>query len=148
MPIVYIKGDVTKASQDIIAHGVNCKGAMGSGVALALLKRWSRVREQYMVKHQNGGWRLGDIQYVPIGEGRFVANCATQKDYLPRGPQHADYDAIEKVMNDLAEYCAIHGKTLAMPKIGAGLAGGDWKVIRKIIDKAFPYKDVFVYHLD
>lgn len=148
MPIVLVKGDVTKATQDVIAHGVNCKGAMGSGVALALLKRWSRVREQYMLKHHNGGWRLGDIQYVPIGQDRFVANCATQKNYLPRGPQHADYDAIEKVMNELAEFCAVNNKTLAMPKIGAGLAGGDWKVIRKIINKAFPNRDVFVYHLD
>lgn len=148
MPIIYVKGDVTKAKEDVIAHGVNCKGAMGSGVALALLKRWSAVREQYMVKHQSEGWRLGDIQFVEVSGGKVVANCATQKSYLPRGKLHADYEAIQKVMDQLAFYCAYNNKTLAIPKIGAGLAGGDWKIIKKIINSSFPNRPVYVYHLD
>lgn len=148
MPVVMLKGDVTKADQDVIAHGVNCKGAMGSGVALALLKRWPRVREEYIEFHKNFGWRLGTVQYIPVNDHQIVANCATQKSYLPRGQKHVDYEAVEICMQDLYEYCKMHGKSLAIPKIGAGLAGGDWKEIRKIINKIFVDMDVHVYSID
>jgi hypothetical protein len=35
-----------------------------------------------------------------------------------------------------------------MPKIGAGLARGDWKTISEIINRAFADKTVYVYEWD
>jgi hypothetical protein len=34
-----------------------------------------------------------------------------------------------------------------MPKIGAGLAGGDWEKIEEIINSVFDKRDIFVYEL-
>lgn len=38
-------------------------------------------------------------------------------------------------------------KLIAFPKIGAGLAHGDWDVIKNIINEVFPMKEVKVYVL-
>jgi O-acetyl-ADP-ribose deacetylase (regulator of RNase III) len=35
----------------------------------------------------------------------------------------------------LLQYCYIHKLSVAIPKIGAGLAGGDWNIISTIIEK-------------
>lgn len=147
MPIIYVKGDLTKAKESVIGHGVNIRGAMGSGVALALMTKWPEIRRVYMHIHKMVGWQLGDVQFVPC-EDKIIANCATQKDYLPRGVRHADYEAIEEVMQKLYKYCVTGNYSLAIPKIGAGLAGGDWSIIEKIINKVFTDRDIFVYHLD
>jgi O-acetyl-ADP-ribose deacetylase (regulator of RNase III) len=141
MPIIYVKGDVTAAKEDVIAHGVNCKSVMGSGVALALLKKWPRVRKDYLKQK----WVLGYVQYVPVEEDKYVANCATQFEYWPRDKVHADYGAIEQCMKNLHGTCTWNKYSLAMPKIGAGLAGGDWNRIEKIINDVFHDMEVKVY---
>lgn len=43
------------------------------------------------------------------------------------------YEAIEKVFGSIADN--FYGKRIAYPKIGAGLAGGDWEIISSIIDE-------------
>jgi hypothetical protein len=40
------------------------------------------------------------------------------------------------------------GYTLVAPKIGAGLAGGDWKIIKEILEGVFFDYDLTVYYLE
>jgi O-acetyl-ADP-ribose deacetylase (regulator of RNase III) len=152
-----VKGDVFSSNAHIIAHGCNCKGGFGSGVALAVAKRYPQVRNAYIRKFQTEGWRLGDVQFAPIYDHRsihklpttlVIANCATQKNYLPRGMCHADYDAIRTCMIAVKEYAKARKWTIALPKIGAGLAGGDWRTIKKILDEVFADYDCSVYYLE
>lgn len=145
MPVVYTKGDVTEAVEDIIAHGVNCMGAMGAGVARALMMKWPEVRKRYMDNHELGGWELGSVQLVAVNDRQVVANCATQKTYLPRGVRHVDYSAVDKCMKTLYAYSVENNLSVAMPMIGAGLAGGDWTRIEEIINRIFVDKVVKVY---
>jgi O-acetyl-ADP-ribose deacetylase (regulator of RNase III) len=42
---------------------------------------------------------------------------------------------------------SIYGDKVAMPKIGAGLAGGDWNVIEKIIEEECKGVQPVVYYL-
>ena len=39
------------------------------------------------------------------------------------------------------------GKVICIPKIGAGLAGGDFKKIKKIINEVTPDVEIDVYYL-
>ena len=77
-----------------------------------------------------------------------MANCATQHRYLPRGVCHADYNAIRSCMVTVKDYAKLRNLTIAMPKIGAGLAGGDWGLIEQILNDVFQDFDVSVYFLD
>ena len=77
----------------------------------------------------------------------MIANCATQLNYLPRTICHADYPAIKAAMIQVKESAKSLGLSVAMPKIGAGLAGGDWNTIKQILEEIFDDYDVTVYEL-
>lgn len=147
--IKYIKGDLFTTDADVIAHGVNCKGGFGSGIAGIIKTKYPKARYYYLDKYEEDGWKLGDVQYIYIPNGDFtIANCATQNDYLPRGIEHVNYDAVRTVMEKLKGYCESNNYTIAIPKIGAGLAGGDWDKIEEIINKVFDNREILVYYLE
>jgi len=143
--IHHLQGNVLQSSAAIIAHGCNCRGSFGAGVALQIALQWPMVKEAYRSKFlSTEGWRLGDVQFVYTGSV-IIANCATQENYGRKGT-HADYDAIRTCMIKLKDFAA--GRSIALPKIGAGLAGGDWNRIEAILQDVFGDSDnVTVYSL-
>lgn len=146
--IKYVKGDLFSTDCDIIAHGCNCRGGFGSGVAYTMAMKYPKVRDAYLDKYDEEGWKLGEVQFVRIHTGKTVANCATQDAYLPRGKRHADYNAIMDSMEKVKAYAQPNNLSIAIPKIGAGLAGGNWTAIEAILKLVFNDYDVTVYHLD
>ena len=63
----------------------------------------------------------------------LIVNAYTQYHWKTGpGIMNADYDAIHQVFSLIAT--DFEGRRIGYPKIGAGLAGGDWKIISKIID--------------
>jgi len=61
-----------------------------------------------------------------------IVNAYTQYQWRGKGP-NADYEAIRQVFRCVKREYA--GKRIGYPAIGAGLAGGDWSVITKIIEE-------------
>jgi O-acetyl-ADP-ribose deacetylase (regulator of RNase III) len=144
-----IKGNLFESDADIIAHGVNCVGGFRSGIAGQIAKLYPEVKEQYLKQHEIDGWKLGDVQFVPTMDGTIIANCATQKEYYPRDKVHADYYAIRSCMEQVKFFAQLGNQknSIAIPKIGCGLAGGDWKIVSRILEEVFTDHDVHVYHL-
>jgi len=147
-----IKGSLLDTPCKYIAHGVNCQGVMGAGVARALFEKWPEVRREYL-KFFNRSMRLvvygqeellGCVNEVKCGD-KIVLNCFTQNHYMPRGPLHLDYDALKKCFEHIVK---LKIDKLAIPKIGCGLAGGNWKKVKKIINEVTGDKlEVIVYVL-
>lgn len=146
-----IKGDLLSVAKGIIAHGCNCQGAFGSGVAGAIARKYPGVRDAYLQKHNRVGWKLGDVQIVRIDgnpvkevtnselfaekDKLFIANCATQFNYNPKTGPHLDYDALERCMKKVLRLCWEQMLPLAIPHIGCGLAGGNWETVQEIINR-------------
>lgn len=145
--IKYVTGDLFNSKANIIAHGVNCSGGFGAGVAGQIAKLHPEARSAYLTKFINEGWTLGDVQLV-YQEDVIIANCATQQAYLPRTLVHVDNDAVRTVMQKVKEFAMPKGLKIAIPKIGTGLAGGDWPTIEKILNEVFQDYDVSVYVLE
>ena len=145
--IVYKNGNLFEANEDILAHGCNCKGAFGSGVAGLMAKIHPKSKEAYIFKYKNKGWKLGEVQLVK-SNNKIIANCATQDNYGNEKKSrivYADYKAIKSVMNILYKYSKENNLSVAIPLIGAGLANGDWKIIEKIINDIFVDINISVY---
>ena len=147
-----IKGDLFYTDCDVVGHGVNCRGGFGSGIAGQIKNLFPNVRDEYLKYHENNGWQLGDVQLVKaenkevIGDKKLIiANCATQINYYPREILNADYSAIETICYKLKDYCKQEELTLALPRIGCGLAGGDWEIVKAIYEKVFDDFHVKVY---
>jgi O-acetyl-ADP-ribose deacetylase (regulator of RNase III) len=124
----YVQKDITTVTAPgLIAHGVNCQDAMGSGVARALYMQWHKVKTEY---HKCGSMTLGDAQFVEVEPGLVVANCFTQERYGRDLRRYASLDAIRETLEDAAKYAldelGIH--EVHIPRIGCGLGGLDWEL--------------------
>ena len=145
--VTFVQGDVLESKANLIAHGCNCKGGFGSGVAGAIRTKYPKARHYYLDKFEEDGWKLGEVQFVKQWDDRWIANCATQDDFLPRGTVHVDYDAVRTSMSKVKQFAMDSSLSVAIPKIGAGLAGGDWSKIESILNEVFNDYDVTVYYL-
>ena len=133
--IKYVIGDATAPVAEglkIIVHVCNDIGAWGAGFVLALSNKWMEPEEQYRAMSE---YNLGDVDYVQVEDDIIVANMIGQHGVGrdPGGYSPVRYVAIAealKVVNDMAVY---RDASIHMPRIGAGLAGGDWDLIERII---------------
>ena len=143
--IVYKKGDLLVSDEKYVAHGCNCSGGFGSGFAKQVASLYPSVREGYLYRYQTRGWKLGEVQLIGVGEGREVANYATQERYgKPDEGPYVSYIAIRNVIKELVKSWP---QGFAIPKIGAGLAGGNWDIIERIINEESGNVEVRVYVL-
>jgi O-acetyl-ADP-ribose deacetylase (regulator of RNase III) len=86
--------------------------------------------------------KLGTCTFAEIdrnGTPLVVVNAYTQFDYRGSGPR-VDYVAVRSCFRWIKERHS--GKRIGLPKIGAGLAGGDWARIAAIIEQELAGEDV------
>lgn len=130
--MIYQKGDLLSVESGIIAHGCNCQGVMGSGVAKLIKDRYPSAYRVYKYQEQTSGLKLGTVQIVNVRDMLYVANLMTQEFYGRDGKQYVSYDAIDICFDKLFARIG-ELKLVNIPKIGSGLGGGDWEVISRII---------------
>lgn len=132
---------------DLIAHGCNCMCAMGAGIAKTIRKTFPSAYEADLKTPKADRSKLGTCSYASVlteyGE-LIVVNAYTQYDWRGSGVK-ADYEAIRKCMAWAKNHYS--GKKIGLPLIGAGLAGGNWEVIQRIIVKELHDEDVTVVRL-
>ena len=133
------RGDLLRLADegafDVIAHGCNCFCTMGAGIAKSVAARFPQAFEADRKTSKGEQTKLGTCSFAEIEtpHGNLtVVNAYTQFHYRGRGDK-ADYEAIRSCMRWLAEHYS-HAR-IGLPKIGAGLAGGDWPRIERIIDE-------------
>ncbi len=138
--IAYIKGDATCPQAKgikIICHVCNDIGGWGKGFVLALSKRWELPETSYRAWYaagKSGGFALGVVQFVPVESYIWVANMIGQKG-IKRGSSGPPirYDAIAACLLQVAAKAHELGASVHMPRIGCGLAGGDWSKVEPLI---------------
>tara|TARA_R110000851_G_scaffold208585_2_gene361059 strand:- start:922 stop:1386 length:465 start_codon:yes stop_codon:yes gene_type:complete len=154
MPIVEtVKGSILDAPQKFIAHGVNCQNKMGSGVAKVLFDKYPIVKSSYhkfirlceflLINGQED--LLGMVDGVLVENEKFVLNCFTQEFYGYDRKKYLSYEAIRKCFTEIDGDNSID--EVAIPKIGCGLAGGDWEAVSIIIDLCTPNTKITVYEV-
>lgn len=143
-----IKGDlIVLAKQgkfDIIAHGCNCFSSQGAGIALHMAKAFRTDKMKVELdKRLKPEEKLGtvDCKMVSLiqrrGATMIVVNAYTQ--FHPG--QDLRMEAMQRCFTTMNEnFKAKEGeemKTIGMPKIGCGIAGGDWNKVSKMIKDTF-----------
>ena len=132
-----VQGDLIKMALDgrfdVILHGANCYCKMGAGIAKTIKNVFPEAYEADCQTEAGDISKLGRISFATVTRGEHeitVVNAYTQFGY-GRGLQ-LDYDAVRMAMEDVK--VNFQGQRIGYPKIGAGLAGGDWGLIYQIID--------------
>lgn len=154
--IQVVNDSIAFAKEDIIAHQVNCRGVMGSGVAKLIRKKYPHVFSVYQRVCQahahNPSELLGKCQFCVTDDfdGRkvIVANLFAQDRY-GRGQVFTDYAAFRQAMKNLSDKAfTARSKSIAIPyKIGCGRGGGDWEKVLAIISEELKDFNVILYYL-
>ena len=154
-----VKGDLLELALDgefdVIVHGCNCFCLMGAGIAKSIKTMFPEAYFADLNTQKGDRGKLGTCSMAMIsvsisdnssgisssnnGERLLaVVNGYTQYHWKGAGIL-ADYDAIKAVFERVKK--DFSGKRIGYPKIGAGLARGNWNVIASIIDKALEGED-------
>jgi O-acetyl-ADP-ribose deacetylase (regulator of RNase III) len=149
----YIIGDITETELKYIAHGVNCQNKMGSGVAKALYEKFPQIKPSYHNRYmrligegKDPNELLGIISAV-YSQDKIIFNMFTQLNYGYDGKKYVNYASIVTCFNNLVKSGI--KEPIAIPKIGCGLAGGDWKFVEQLInDTVGNDLEIWVYELE
>lgn len=143
-----VNGDLIQKAKnghfDVIIHGCNCQKNMGAGLAKQI-KRHFPLAEKADLEYLDP--RMGDYSLAYDKRyNLFIINAYTQFWYGPPYGINEDkrqiyefdrqgkrYGAIKRVLKKINDKFA--GKRIGLPLIGAGLAGGNWEIIRSIIQE-------------
>jgi len=143
MKITYVKGDATAplgSDRKVIVHVCNDLGKWGKGFVLAISKRWKEPEKIYRAAYTNSSTppALGDVQLVKVAEDILVANLIGQHGIKRKNTTSAPpirYDAVKQGLEKVACYALDYQASVHMPRIGCGLAGGEWEKIVTIIEE-------------
>lgn len=155
---------ITLANQgnfDVIVHGCNCFCTMGAGLAPQMAKAYGcDTFEKEAIKYRGDINKLGTIdykgfmfnednklvEYVPSNNAPdlYVVNAYSQfhygRNHMDGIDKPIDYEALTLCLRKM-NYI-FKGKHIGLPKIGSDLAGGDWEVIKVIIQNELRNCDV------
>ena len=149
----YKVGDLIVAAQtgevSVIAHGCNCFNTMGSGIAPQIAQKWPEAKRIDALTVKGDVSKLGDFTMAPVSSTLHVYNLYSQYNYTGRrkGIMDLNYDALRSSLKKMAFnvtqsliFSSLRTQGfnrdnlfIGLPKIGAGLAGGNWEIIEKII---------------
>ncbi|RMH19666.1 MAG: phosphatase [Acidobacteria bacterium] len=140
-----VRGDVLKLALegefDVIVHGCNCQCTMGAGIAKAIRKLFPEAYEADLATERGSRSKLGTYSSATVYRNAHeitVINAYTQFHYQGRGVK-VDYEAIRLAFRAIAR--DFSGRRIAYPRIGAGLGGGDWGLISKILNQELANED-------
>jgi O-acetyl-ADP-ribose deacetylase (regulator of RNase III) len=149
MDIGYLVGDATRPNGTgarIIVHVCNDLGRWGKGFVLALLARWAEPETRYREWSRGGAavpFALGQVQFVEVEPVLWVANVLGQHGIRKAGAAPPiRYQAVRAGLTIVAQFAQAHNATIHMPRIGTGLAGGDWETISQLIREELCARDI------
>lgn len=156
MPIEERIGDLLDAEVDVIAQCCNCFCSMKSGIAPKIKARWPTVYSADCATKKGDENKLGTFSKATVfdnGRDLTVYNLYAQFGFWLRrdGGRDLDYDALYDALNLMADDVVSNGgKTVGVPLIGCGLAGGKWSVVEAMIEETLVAKglEVFIYKLE
>jgi O-acetyl-ADP-ribose deacetylase (regulator of RNase III) len=140
--IEYRKGDLfahspSKLETTILFHSCNAQGVMGSGVAKTFKEKYPDAFRAYSQMIQkslinDNAPCMGEVSFF-VHQHNFITACGiTQENYGRDGRRYVSYEAFFDAFRRTVDF--IHTPlTVIMPKVGAGLGGGDWNIIEGLM---------------
>ena len=129
----YIKtGDIFQLSEvNCFAHGCNCGGALGKGIALQFKLKFPQMYSEYRNLCLQGKFLPGDVYTYQEG-AVTVFNLGTQKDWRTK----ATIEYIEKALREMLRIAeSLNIQSIALPAIGSGLGGLNWEDVKSVINE-------------
>lgn len=152
--------DKAKAEWIVIPHVCNDSGGFGAGFVVALDKRFPKIKEQYQDGIKDLSLYPGNtqvcVEYPQSGKTVWIANMIAQRGFKSvSNPRPLHYGWLAHAMNQLVD--CIESEVvmnwsdkrpiIVAPRFGSDLAGGDFGIIRELIESIWEDYDTYVFYL-
>lgn len=146
--IHYVKGNLLDSKAEALVNTVNTIGVMGKGVALQFKQQFPENTKNYIKACKENNIAIGKLLItrdtsLHTGE-KIIVNFPTKTDW--RKP--SEYSYIEEGLEDLTLLIKQHNiQSIALPALGAGNGGLNWKKVRDIMEKHLSNidSDIYIY---
>lgn len=141
--VKYVHGNIFNSTAQTIVNPVNCVGAMGAGLARQFRDRYPDMYIKYREHCLSGLLKPGKLMLYKA-EDHWILNFPTKNDWRDDSVIKYIEDGLQKFVDTYKQ----KGITsIAFPKIGCGLGGLDWSLMKLVVEKYLndlPI-EVFVY---
>lgn len=141
-------GDLLQAKVEALVNPVNCAGVMGKGLALQFKRAFPDNFKTYALACKMRTLVPGTLCIHDRSEDvtpRYVINFPTKRHW--RDASRAE-DIDQGLVALAADIARLGIRSIAVPPLGCGLGGLDWKVVRPLIMQtlcALPGVKVLLY---
>lgn len=120
------QGDLFESTAQTLVNTVNTVGVMGKGIALAFKQRFPEMHRDYVQRCERGEVKLGQpYLWRPLFEP-WVLNFPTKSHW--RKPSRLQ-DIVVGLEYLAAHHCKWGITSLAVPPLGCGYGGLEWRVV-------------------
>lgn len=142
--ITFTQGNLLEARAEALVNTVNAVGVMGKGIALMFKERFPENFRRYVAACKAKEVRTGTMFVTEVSEldgPRWIVNFPTKQHW--RGSSRMEW--ITEGLRDLRRFLVENRvKSIAIPPLGAGNGGLDWREVRPQIEAALGDLDVEV----
>lgn len=130
----------------IIAQVVNTMGGLGAGFGKSLASSYPSTKRAILDwKKDKSRFKLGKTNLLKINDDLYVFQMIAQKGFQSSGNSiPLKYEVLSLSLKELSATASYLSASVHMPYIGSGQAGGDWSIIKEIIDQELVKADVKV----
>ncbi|SRR5258706_13403723 len=152
MTVAYSEGNILEITGGIICHQVNHKGVANAGLAREIKLLYPNFMNDYFKCCKEYSFEyireFGVVSFYDVNEFFTIASIFGQDDY-GRDKVYTDYYSLKFGLQTVMRRSAFEKLNVYIPHgIGCGLAGGNWKLVKGIIEDVFKYNDCHVFVLE
>jgi O-acetyl-ADP-ribose deacetylase (regulator of RNase III) len=133
--IRFVRGNLFDSQAEALVNAVNTVGVMGRGVALEFKHRFPENDRAYRLACKREELVVGKIFVTEtnLERPRWIINFPTKQHW--RNPSKLEF--VRDGLEDFVHVIESHSiKSVALPALGCGLGGLEWKTVRVLLEAA------------
>lgn len=125
-------GSIFDSRTQVLVCPVNCVGVMGKGLALEFKRRFPWMHEEYRADCDKNFIVPGEVNWYLDFESMVCIACAATKLHWREASKHC---WVSNCLREIADTISETGDTYAIPQLGCGCGGLDWKDVEPLYEK-------------
>jgi O-acetyl-ADP-ribose deacetylase (regulator of RNase III) len=130
------RGNIIEADAEALVNTVNCEGVMGKGIALQFKKAFPENFKAYARACRAGEVRPGRMFVFAthaITNPKYIINFPTKRRWREKSRMEDIEAGLVALVDELRR---LNVSSVAIPPLGCGLGGLDWREVRPRIERA------------
>jgi O-acetyl-ADP-ribose deacetylase (regulator of RNase III) len=131
------RGNLLEADAEALVNTVNCDGFMGKGIALQFKQAFPENFRVYEKACRAGEVQPGTMLVVPTGSlvnPKYIINFPTKRRWRSKSRIEDIASGLGALIEDIRRLRIV---SVALPPLGCGFGGLDWRKVRPMIERAF-----------